>query len=341
MKSILVIGYGSIGQRHIANICKLYPAMRIICLRHKPDCHLAEKHEYAGVAKVVYGLTDALAEQPEAAIIANPAPYHLKIAKKLAENGIHLLIEKPLADRSDEVDSLLNICKSQSLCLMVGYNLRFIDSLRRLKSMIEKSQIGKILSVHCEVGQYLPSWRSGSDYRTTVTAQRKLGGGVLLELSHEIDYLLWLFGDMAETSGWAGRRSDLEIDVEDTAHAIFGFVREGESEMLHVSLHMDCVRHDTSRNCVVIGEKGTLRWDGVRGRLESFLSHDPHWRVESEDDKDRNNSYLLELKHFVDCVNRRSTPVDGASGEDGKKVLQVIEAIQRSISMKRTELIAQ
>jgi predicted dehydrogenase len=315
--------------------------MRIICLRHNPDLRTAEEYEYAGVAKVVYALEDALAEKPEAAIIANPAPYHLEIAKQLATKGIHLLIEKPLADRSEDVDTLLNICKSKGNCLMVGYNLRFLDSLRRLKTMIETGQIGRILSVRCEVGQYLPSWRSTADYRKTVTAQRILGGGVLLELSHEIDYLLWLFGDLEEASGWAGKRSDLEIDVEDTAHILFGFTREGEVELLPVSLHMDCVRHDTSRNCVVIGENGTLKWDGVGGRLEVFRSHDQYWRVEHEDDADRNFSYTRELEHFVACAKRHSPPVDGASGEDGMKVLQVIEAIQRSISMKRTERIAQ
>ncbi len=341
MKSILVIGYGSIGRRHIANICKLYPTMKIIVLRHNHDSCAVEESGYAGVDKVVYGLDDALAECPEAAIIANPAPCHLEIGRELAARGIHLLIEKPLADRSEEIDSLLSISKNAGTCLMVGYNLRFIDSLKRLKNMVDSGYIGRILSVRCEVGQYLPSWRSGSDYRKTVTAQKKLGGGVLLELSHEIDYLLWLFGDIVEVSGWAGKTSELEIDVEDTAHAIFGFAREGETLLLPVSLHMDCVRHDTSRNCVVIGENGTLRWDGVRGCLEVFMSNEQCWQVEIEDGEDRNISYIRELEHFVDCVRRRGSPVSGASGEDGKKVLHVIEAIQRSRSMKRTEVIAQ
>ena len=80
---------------------------------------------------------------------------------------------------------------------MTAYNLRFLPSLQAYRERIQFGVIGKVLSVRCEIGQYLPSWRPGSDYRQAVSASRALGGGALLELSHEIDYLRWIFGEVA------------------------------------------------------------------------------------------------------------------------------------------------
>jgi predicted dehydrogenase len=101
---------------------------------------------------------------------------------------------------------------------MVGYNLRFMKSLKKFREILKKNTIGKILSIRSEVGSYLPSWRPDSDYKKSVSAIKKLGGGVLLELSHDIDYLVWLFGNVKWVSSTIHRQSNLKIDTEDTAH---------------------------------------------------------------------------------------------------------------------------
>ena len=119
--------------------------------------------------------------------------------------------------------SLINICQSKKIALMTAYNLRFQPSLQEFRKQIKQQRIGKILSVRVEVGQYLPNWRPESDYRKGVSAQKKLGGGVLLELSHEIDYISWIFGDYKWVKAHISKQSNLEIDVEDTAYLLLGF----------------------------------------------------------------------------------------------------------------------
>ena len=95
---------------------------------------------------------------------------------------------------SKNILKLVRMCNSKKSILMVGYNLRHMKSLSKFREILKKKIIGKILSVRSEVGQYLPSWRINSDYKKSVSAREELGGGVLLELSHDIDYLVWLFG---------------------------------------------------------------------------------------------------------------------------------------------------
>lgn len=178
--------------------------------------------------------------------------------------GSHLLIEKPLSHAATGVQALLQRVCEQNLLLQVGYNLRFLPSLEKFRELIHDGAIGRVLSVRCEIGQYLPSWRQDSDYRLGVSARQELGGGVLLELSHELDYLRWIFGEVAWVSAWIGQRSALEIDVEDTAYLTLGFEPDDSGRALVATVNLDFIRHDTTRLCTAIGKQGSLRWNSLR-----------------------------------------------------------------------------
>ena len=270
---ILIVGLGSIGKRHLRIVREQIPKADIRVLRHRP-CQ--EVPEFAD------GCYDSLLEAckffPQAAIIANPATFHLEIAGELVKNGCHLLIEKPLSVSLAGVEQLANEMMLKKLVLQVGYNLRFLPSLVYFKSLIHENMIGRILSVHSVIGQYLPSWRPGTDYRDGVSAQRDLGGGVLLELSHELDYLLWIFGEVNLVSAWLGRQSMLEIDVEDTACLVMEFLPDTNGRLLMASVNMDFVRHDTTRLCTVIGENGSLQWNGISGEVKQYDIYRERWR---------------------------------------------------------------
>jgi len=161
--------------------------------------------------------------RPNIAVIASPSPFHLEMCENFLNMDTHLLIEKPIADSTEGVCSLLTRFQQKELILMVGYNLRYSPSLDFFRNLIKGNAIGEIHSVRCEVGQYLPTWRPDTDYRQGVSARKELGGGVLLELSHEIDYLRWIFGEMEWVRASISKQSNLEIDVEDTAHMTIGF----------------------------------------------------------------------------------------------------------------------
>lgn len=331
----LIVGLGSIGVRHARIIHELYPDIDVIALRHRGG---TSDDKLPGVSEHVTSLKQALDFRPDIAIIANPAPFHLDVALPLAEAGIHLLIEKPLSSTTDSVEKLLRVADENSCKLMTAYNLRFLSSLRRFRDLLKEGVIGKYLSVRAEVGQYLPHWRPGVDYRKTVSANKDLGGGVLLELSHEIDMLLWLFGPINWVYAGLFKLSNLEINVEDSAYLLLGFDEKVIGYNLTASLNMDFIRHDTTRRCIVIGEYGTLKWDAVEGSVELFHANKGEWETLYLDKPERDFTYRHELSYFIDCIENGKEPfIDGRSG---LAVLEVVDAARRSFVKGSKEYLA-
>jgi predicted dehydrogenase len=320
----LVVSLGSIGRRHLGNLRRLRPDARIGVLRLA--ARPGEGGPPEGADDQFHDIRDAIAFAPRAAIVASPASAHLGVAKRLAEAGTHLFLEKPIADRAEGVANLVDGCAARGLVLMVGYNLRFHPSLLAMKQAIDAGAIGRVLGARAEVGQYLPDWRPGSDYRRGVTARAELGGGVLLELSHELDYLQWLLGRPRDVSARGGRLGDLEIDVEDMVELTLGYDRP-----LLASVHLDMLQRAPTRQCRVIGTEGTLLWDGIADKLDIYRAAEPGWReVPVTRLSDRNQMYLDELDHFLGCVDTSTRP--RCDGRDGLAVLEIVEAARQSMA---------
>jgi len=321
---ILIVGLGSIGKRHAHVIKQLRPECEIIALRRQASDATPE----SGIDYCVTSLEEALRLQPRIAVIANPASHHVSVAIPLAEAGIHLLVEKPISSTAGDVPALIEACRRRGIVLMTAYNMRFLPALQRFRELIRQGRVGHVLSVRAEVGQYLPSWRPGNDYRSNVSAQAALGGGALLELSHEIDFLRWVFGEIDWVNAALLRQSVLEIDVEDTVHLLLGFRQITERGPLVAAVDIDFIRHDTTRNCTAIGEAGSLRWNALEGKVEFYAPGGTAWEVLEECPSQRDDSYLAEWRHFLECVETGTQPM--ISGEDGLAVLQVIEAARAS-----------
>lgn len=320
---ILIVGLGSIGKRHLRLVRELLPNADIRVLRRQ-ECGIVPEHANGCFSRI----EEAIAFAPEIAVIASPATFHLNAAQPLALTGVHLLVEKPLSAYLDGVSLLLETCREQGTVLLTGYNLRFLPSLQRFRDLVNEKVVGKVLSVRCEIGQYLPSWRPEADYRQGVSARQELGGGALLELSHELDYLRWIFGEVDWVQATLSRQSSLVIDVEDSVHLILGFVSTEEEGQLVGTASLDFIRHDTTRLCTAIGENGSLRWNGLTGVVELFEAGGKDWQELFYNQHQRNDSYLAEWQHFLACVNGKKSPL--ISGEDGLKVLQIIDAIRRA-----------
>jgi predicted dehydrogenase len=320
---ILIVGLGSIGKRHLRLARAFLPNADIRVLRHQAGSAVPDSANGS-----FSRIDEAIAFAPQTAVIASPAPFHIATAQALAEAGVHLLIEKPLSASLNGVMQLLETCQKQGTVLLTGYNLRFLPSLQRFRDLLGDGVINKVLSVRCEIGQYLPSWRPDADYQQGVSARRELGGGALLELSHELDYLRWIFGEVDWVKATLSRQSDLEIDVEDTAHLTLGFAPAADGSQLIGTVNLDFVRHDTTRLCTAIGENGSLRWNGLTGEVALYEAGAKEWRVIFIDTHQRDDSYLAEWQNFINCVTENKIPL--ITGEDGLKVLQIIEAARIS-----------
>jgi predicted dehydrogenase len=319
---VLIVGLGSIGRRHASIARELLPEAEIMVLRHERCGDLAG----TGIDRCVTSIAEAVRFGPQVAVIANPASHHLAVALPLAEAGVPLLVEKPLSHSAVGVAELIELCRQRAQVFMTGYNLRFHPSLQEFRRLVCEGAVGRILSVRAEAGQYLPTWRQDADYRIGVSARAELGGGVLLELSHEIDYLSWCFGDVAWVSAVLAQVSDLEIDVEDVAYLTLGFLGSGDRRGAVATLSIDFIRHDAARCCVAIGDRGTLRWSAAAGTVEQF--DDAVWRTVFLRRPERDDSYREEWRQFLDCV-RKGTPAP-ISGDDGLAALRIVDAARKS-----------
>lgn len=319
VERVLIVGLGSIGRRHLACLREVLPDARATVWRRPGGDAVPE-------AATVHSLEEALATRPQAAILANPAPQHVGAALALARAGVHLLVEKPLSDRPEGVPELIEECRRRRLVLQVGYCLRFDPSLAALRQALRDGAIGRLLHLKAEVGQYLPDWRPGTDYREGVSARAELGGGALLELSHEIDSLRWLAGEATAVTARLGHQGGLEMDAEDSADLLLDFAGG-----ISGTIHMDMLQRTPVRTCKAVGTTGTLLWDGLAREARTYRVRDGKggWEVlYAAKDSTPDTKYLAQLRHFLDCVAKGGHPL--VSGEDGFAVLKIVAAARRS-----------
>ncbi|MFA4825893.1 MAG: Gfo/Idh/MocA family oxidoreductase [Methanoregula sp.] len=329
---VLLVGLGSIGRRHLSNIKKNDPSAEII-VWHLQSKKNELRENINDVNKVAYSFDEAIREKPDVAFITCPSSLHISIAIMLAQEGIDLFIEKPISSNLVDVENFLRIGKSQKIVIMVGYNMRFHRPLQLLKQKISEGAIGNPIGIHAEVGQYLPDWRPGKDYRQSVSAQKELGGGAVLELSHELDYARWLFGEVKSVSAQVDQLSDLEIDVEDSADIILKFSNNAIG-----NIHLDMVQRFPTRYCHVVGSEGLLKWDGTTDLVTMFSTKNNEWSVLHPGEKiDRNEMYLTEIQHFFECVNSRKDPL--INGFEGKRVLEIALAALESSKEQRNVIV--
>lgn len=328
INKVLVVGYGSIGKRHLKVLRMLLPEADIRVLTRVEFDYLEQ-----GASGYFTDMQKAIDFAPDIAVIANPASLHIQSALPFARSGANLLIEKPLAAHWDDMDEFRRVRDETGIAVLTGYNLRYLPSLNFFRDSIQQGVAGDIFSVRCEVGQHLPGWRPQSDYRQSVSALKSLGGGVLLELSHELDYLTWLFGDAVWINAWLGQLSHLEIDVEDTAHITLGLKTAADAKQIVATVNMDFIRHDSTRSCMVIGELGTLKWDGIEHSVEFFSHGAAKWRLLHKQKPDPDESYLNQWRYFIGCVRNKKQAVP--SFEDGQKILRLVDAARKSAKLKK------
>jgi len=324
---ILVVGLGSIGKRHLKILRNFYPKADIRVLRHQYS-NIIPKFSDGIYTKI----KKALEFGPQIAVISNPLPYHMRYAIPLAKIGCNLLIEKPISENKKQIQQLINLRDEKKILVQVGYNLRFDKGIRYLKKLVSSKKFGKIFSIRCEAGNFLPNWRLNSDYTKEVSANKNLGGGVLLELSHELDYLQWLFGNIINISAKLRHHSKLKIDVEDTAYINLDISQKNKKSLISASLNLDFVRHDSTRTCTVICEKGTVRWDGIKCIVEKITQGERNWKTLYRYNQNKDDTYKLEWEAFLTSMKKKN--MTEVSIESARQVMDIIHAARISNNLK-------
>lgn len=292
---ILVVGAGSIGSRHAANLVALGAEVTIL----DPDPTRAGV--VAGAVSLTGDLDEMLAISVDGIVVASPTSAHARHLRVALEIAHGVLVEKPIAIHRDEIDVNLDLER-----VMVGYNLRLVPGVAEFVSLVRSGAVGTPRSVRCWFGAWLPGWRPQRDYRETYSARRALGGGVLLDAIHELDLLVWLAGDGDFTviGALVERVSDLEIDCEDTVKAVLRH-RQG----LIVELSLDYLARRYRRGLEVIGSEGTILLDWQSSELQ--LS-DADGLVTRVADLRLDEAYVEETRRFLSFLDgEEAPPVDG------------------------------
>lgn len=297
-QSALVVGAGSIGRRHLSNLKQLGLTKLSAC-DPNPDRLAYVKEHFR--AESFPNIDEGLSARPDIVLICSPPNGHASQALQAIRAGAHVFIEKPVSDSMDRLEELLAEKQKQGLAVQVGYNLRFHPPVQKLKELVESEAVGRILWGRVEAGSYLPDWRPWQDYRHSYTSRRELGGGIILDGSHELDYVTWLFGTPVELACMAGKVSNLEINVEDCATVLLRFPNGSQ-----LDVHIDCMERFYSRGCVLAGENGKLQWDFSSNSVQIHRCGQDAQLIHF--DCEVNEMYLAELRHFMECVESGDTP---------------------------------
>lgn len=307
----LVVGCGSIGRRHIKNILGFDEIDKIYIHSGIKDCLGIFGDRRLELAE------DLNTIKADFAIIANETYKHIDTALLLADKGINLFIEKPISHKPDKLELLEEKVKRNNIKLLVGYNLRFAGCMTFLKEQLNKKVMGELYFSKIEAGQYLPDWRKNIDYRKSYSAYKEKGGGVSLDLSHEIDYMRYLFGDPVSWKLIKTKTSSLEIDSDDVFEGLYLF-----DNNFVCNVHLDYLQKDKKRFIRITGSKGCLECDFVKkkitinyGKEVKEISDGSYFDIEK--------TYKDELRHFLDCIKLNGEPQ--VSFFDGSKALELIE----------------
>lgn len=266
-----LIGFGSIGERHYKNLLSLGHDVAVLSSRGdiKISGQMKDWRQFRRNSPY------------DAIFITNETSKHLSALKKCPSlNPKAIFVEKPLAGNTRGLDEVLKSLKKRGISVWIGYNFHFFRPFLKIKESLKK--IGRIYYMRVFAGQDLRAWRK-RDYRLGYSGKRSGGGGVLLDLVHDINYPGWLIGDrLIPVSGVVKKLSRLKIDVEDYAESVF----VSEKKKILVSVHQDYLRNSARRSLEIAGEKGDILWD-----LDS-------------DKTDRNDMYLSEIRFFLDSVRK-------------------------------------
>jgi predicted dehydrogenase len=324
---VLVVGSGSIGRRHLRNLRDLGVQQLATCdINSEQVAQLVAELDIQGYGEYQEALDKF---KPQVVFVCTPPVFHVAQVLQAIRSGADVFVEKPLSNDLSGVEALIHEAKTRQRIVQVGYNLRFHPGLQMVKRLLEESAIGTVLWAKLEAAQYLPDWRPWQDYRASYTARKELGGGIILDGSHELDYLVWLLGQPSSIVCMAGRVSHLEVDVEDCATMLLRFPSGAQ-----VDVHLDFVQRQYSRSCKLVGEEGTIIWDYPTNQVQVYRSHTKSWEV-IDYPFQANEMYVAEVNHFLNCVRERTVPLVNLT--QAAVVLQIALSAKMSAEHGRME----
>lgn len=317
----LIVGCGSIGQRHINNLLRLGVNDLEIHDSNKALLkHIGRKFKIKTLSSLKFNDRDCT-------LICTPPSNHLELATNAIKNNSHVFIEKPLGNSLKGLTTFSKLAKKKSLNVFVGYVFRFDLGLNKIKELLARKEIGNILSFDAYEGWYLPNWRPWQNYTKSYTSSRRLGGGIILDGSHELNYLQWLGGKINQVFSYYTVIPKLKVKTEGLAEILMTFQSGSIGR-----IHLDFVNPKYNRHCEIIGDEGSIKWSFEEKTLE-ILKNNKIRSNKIKYGKDNNEMYVNEMKYVIDCIKGKQNTL--LNLEDAVKTLEISLAIKKSGKLNR------
>jgi len=322
-KKILVVGAGSVGKRHATNLSKL--GYRVDCVDPDPT----RRKEFSTIFKssrsfseLSQGLTRG--DNYVGCVISSPPKFHVEQSVYALKQEVPVLLEKPIGKSLDEAKYLQSVeseaNKTMPTALLLGYTWRWWNALRFLRDKILAKTIGHRYFARIHVSAHLADWHPWERYQDFFMASKELGGGALLDESHWIDQMIWIFGMPSTVYGLNQKTSKLEITSDDIVEIIAQY-----SDGFIVSIHLDILGRPHEKSIKIVGSEGTIIWSEENNEVGVSLVNSDTKKIFSDE---RNDMFVRLAMEFSDSLegNVAST----CSIDDGINVMKVVEAVRES-----------
>ncbi len=306
---ILIIGLGSIGQRHLKNIYKLYPKTKFYLYRRKYTTpSLNSKNEPTNIdlikrykIETISNLHNLNKLKLDAAFICSPSAFHIDEAIILLKKNINTFVEKPLGSSLKRLKILKQVLKTTKSIHMMGFQMRFSPIILYLKNLLKKNSYGKLNFANIHNGENIKDFHPYENYRNSYTAKKLLGGGVLLSQIHEIDYFINLFEDykIIKSHSIISKNSTLDIDTDDTVSSIFQL--KNKSQKLTACINLNFYERPKKKSLILIFEKSKIEVDFNKNIVVIFTQNKV---IKKKFLFNRNDLFLNEVSFFLNHIKK-------------------------------------
>ena len=335
---ILIIGLGSVGQRHLQNLRSIYKKkINIEILRQRGfDKVIREKKILKNkIIRKYYNLKENLSffeatkKKPDLVIISNPSSMHEKFIMMSLKKKLNFFVEKPALTSAKKIKPIVKMINKHNVISMVGFQSRFNPLLIKVKKIIEGKSLGKIINADFKWHTFLPDFHRYENYKKSYAARKKLGGGVVFSLIHEIDVIQWFFGMPKTTYAIKNFHKKINIESEENVHCLMKF--KNKNNYFDIFLNLSFTEKKNIRKFKIIFEHGTLYCNLEKNFFEIYKLNKLVKKIKIK--IKRNDLFKNEIKHLIKAIKRNvKTEI---SFEEGAKSVVIAEKIIDSFNKSK------
>ena len=325
LADFVIVGSGNIALRHLENIHKKKPKSIIVIVKRSSSKLNPKFKKYSTLVTSEIDNIEPISKK-SSAFICSPATMHIDDSIILAKSKFNLFIEKPLSSNTRSVKSLINIKNKYMLDIMVGYNLRFLDVFKKMITILSKNKLGVLKHVHIYVGSCYKTWRKNINYKDSVTNRSDLGGGVINELSHEIDMMTAMFGLPDSLTSINFKENKSKSSIDDTASSMFLY----KDKKMCVTLHQNITTKHVSRYSIFEFDKGTVKLDIISNQI-IINSLNAHKIIDFK--SDMSDSYVKELNYFLNNLGKNCI---SNNLKNSINVINIMNSMKKNVTSLKT-----